>query len=152
VKHTGPHLQSAVLCEKVIESNEGVLSLINIVDQITQSATGPEPPQQMPAFMLKDLKLVVMLKADQARGRYALKIRPQDPSGRNLPIFEVPVQLGGGNSGMNIVTDIQLPIELEGLYWFDVLFAAGGEEDRLLTRLPLTVMYQPQRTGPASPA
>jgi hypothetical protein len=144
---TGPHLQAAVLCEKVLQSKEGVLSLINIVDQITQTASGAEPPKEMPPFILKDISLVVMMKADKARGRYAIKVRPQDPSGRDLAPFEAPVQLEGGNSGINVISALQLPIEMEGVYWFDLLFVAGGDEDRLMTRLPLQVVYQPLQTN-----
>ena len=33
----GPHVALAVICEKVIEDNEGVLSLIRIVDRVTQT-------------------------------------------------------------------------------------------------------------------
>jgi hypothetical protein len=34
----------------------------------------------------------------------------------------------------------------EGTYWFDLLFSPGsGQDDRLLTRLPFTVVYQPQQ-------
>ena len=32
----------------------------------------------------------------------------------------------------------------EGLHWFDVLFGGRGQEDRLLTRIPFGVTYQPQ--------
>jgi hypothetical protein len=43
-----------------------------------------------------------------------------------------------------------MPYEVteEGTYWFDVLFSPGsGLEDRLLTRIPLRVVYQPQPRG-----
>src|SRR4051794_23465688 len=114
---SGPHLQIAVFCEKVIEDKEGVLSLIRIVDRVTQTATGPEPPDQMPPFILSNVFLVVTLKADKARGRYAVKIVPEDPSGRSLPEVETPIQLEGGQMGINLISPLQIPIELEGLYW-----------------------------------
>lgn len=146
---TGPHLLACVLCEKVIEDKEGVLSLIRIVDQITHSAIGPEPPEDMPPFILDHLKLVLMLKAGKAKGRFKVKIRPEDPSGVQLPVVETTVQLEGGHGGVNIIAPLAVPIAMEGLYWFDVFFAAGkGDKtaDRLLTRLPLKIEYQPQKT------
>src|SRR4051812_12789274 len=97
----GPHLGLAVLCEKGIEDKEGVLSLIRVVDQITQTATGPDAPEQMPPFILGNLTMVITLKADKARGRYGLKIRPEDPSGIHLPAVELPIHLEGGNRGVN---------------------------------------------------
>lgn len=144
--HTGPHLLAGVFCEKVIEDKEGVLTLVRLVDRITQTATGSDPPEQMPPFLMENLFLVVMLRADQAKGRYALRVRPQDPSGRNLPHFDAPIQLSPGPAGQNVVTAIQLAIELEGVYWFDVLFCASKDAERLLTRVPLEIQYVPQRT------
>ena len=149
--HTGPFLQLACFCEKVITDNENVLSLIRIVDKVTQTATGVDVPEQMPPFVISDLKLVMSLKAGEARGRYALKLRPEDPSGSQLPPFEVAVQLISGNQGVNVITDMQLAVQHEGVYWFDIFFVPGaGAEDWLLTRIPLEVQYQPQKLAPAS--
>lgn len=148
---TGPHLQVAAFCEKVIEDKEGVLSLIRVVDQITSTAVGPDVPEEMPAFTLSGISLVISLKADQARGRYAIKLRPEDPSGHQLPFLETPIQLEGGERGVNVVSPLQILIEHEGLYWFDVFFSAGAANDRLLTRMPLRVVYRPQRIPAPSP-
>jgi hypothetical protein len=144
----GPHLQMAAFCENVLEDKEGVLSLVRVVDQVTQTATGPDAPDQMPPFILSHLTLVIMLKADQARGRYAVKIRPEDPSGIQLPPAELPIHLEGSNRGVNLLVPLQIPISLEGVYWFDVLFMPGrNEEDRLLSRVPLAILYRPQKSG-----
>jgi hypothetical protein len=148
MRKRGPHLLTAVLCEKVIEDKEGVLSLIRIVDQVVQTATGPEAPEQMPPFVLHNLSMVIMLKAGQSRGRYALKLRPEDPGGVQLPPIEFPLQLQGGTSGVNIIAPLQLGVNHEGVYWFDVLFAPGrDEDDQLITRVPLEIVYRPQRFG-----
>lgn len=148
--NTGPFLQLACFCEKVLTDNDGVLSLIRIVDQITQTATGVDVPEQMPPFVITDLKLVITLKAGESRGRYAVKLRPEDPSGLQLPPFEVAVQLIPGNQGVNVVTDMQFAVQHEGVYWFDILFAPGGDaDDWLLTRIPLEVQYRPQKLAPA---
>jgi hypothetical protein len=88
--------------------------------------------------------MVIMLKSDQARGRYALKIRPVDPSGRDMPVMQTPVQLESGH-GVNVVLPLQFYVEMEGPYWFDILFSAGTGHDRLLSRVPLQVLYRPQR-------
>ena len=149
--HTGPFLQLASFCEKVLTEGDGVLSLIRIVDRITQTATGVEVPEDMPPFVISDLKLVITLKAGEARGRFAVKIRPEDPSGSQLRPFEVPVHLIAGNQGVNLITDMQFPVQHEGVYWFDIFFApGGGGDDWLLTRIPLEVQYQPQKLAPAS--
>ena len=116
-----------------------------------QTATGIDVPEQMPQFMLKDIKLVVTLKAGRSRGRFAMKIRPEDPSGTQLPPLEIAVQLVPGNQGVNLITDFQFAVQYEGVYWFDILFVpGGGAEDWLLTRVPLEVQYQPQKLMPAA--
>lgn len=140
----GPHLSAAVFCETVIEAKDNTISLIRIIDTVTQTATGPEPPAQMPAFLIST-KLVISLKADQARGRYAIKVRPEAPDGRQLVTHEQAVQLGGGERGVNLIVEMTFPAELEGVYWFDVLFMASPEDEKLLTRVPLRIVYQPQK-------
>lgn len=142
----GPHLNIAAFCDNVIEGKDGTISLIRIVDTITQAATGPDPPAQMPPFIINST-LVVSLKPDEARGRYSVKIRPEAPDGRQLPAPEQAIQLEGGIRGINLIIGMQLAVELEGVYWFDVLFVAAPGDERLLTRVPLRVVYQPQRTG-----
>src|SRR4051794_33369007 len=132
----GPHLQAAVFCDMTIVGQDGTLSIIRIVDQITQTTTGPEPPQTMPAFVLAT-KMVIILKADEARGRYSLKIRPEAPDGRQLPAMEQALQLDGGHRGVNLLVDVHLAVDLEGVYWFDILFVPAPDEERLLTRVPL---------------
>lgn len=147
----GPYLTMAVLCENVIQSTEGVLSVINIIDQVTQEATGTEVPSDMPPFPLQ-VKGVINLKAGSARGRFAVKLRPEDPSGSQLPAMEMPVQFGGlAGGGVNLILDLGFQMELEGLYWVEVIFVEAPGTERLLTRIPLNVVYHPTRTGPAPP-
>lgn len=145
----GPHVQVAAFCEKVIvEQGTGKLSLIGLVEQVTNSAVGPEVPDVMPPFSLNALTLAVCIWADQARGRYAIKIRPEDPSGHQLDALSAPIQLEGGPRGVNVITQMNLLVEHEGTYWFDILFATGTTDDgRLLTRVPLEVLYRPQQLG-----
>ena len=143
----GPHLQVAALCEKaIVEQGTGVLSLISLVETITHTAVGQDVPDVMPPFNLGSLTLAICLWADQARGRYAVKVRPEDPSGHQMQSISMPVQLEGGARGVNLITQMNFPIEHEGTYWFDILFSAGTADDRLLTRVPLEIVYRPQPT------
>ena len=149
---TGPHLNLAVLCEKVLQEQDGVISVIRVIDRLVQSATGPDVPDQMPPFLANNLTMVVSLRSDQARGRYGLKIRAEAPGGFQLPALEHGVQLQGGNTGVNLVMPLSLPIAHDGVYWFDVfLTGPAPKEDRLLTRVPLEVVYQPLRVGGSPP-
>lgn len=138
----GPHLSMALLCERVLEEKDGVLSIIRVVDRITQAAVGPNVPETMPPVPV-NLILVISLKSGAARGRGTITVGTEAPSGQLLgERIELPVVFEGEDRGQNIVAQMGFTADMEGLYWFDVLY-----DKRLLTRVPLRIVYQPQRIG-----
>lgn len=145
----GPYLAMAVLCEQVIHAQDGRLTVVNVIERITHSATGPDAPAQMPPLTIA-MKAVIILKAGEARGRFAVKIQPEDPSGQQLAQMEMPVQFSGAaDEGAGLIVELTLQLQHEGLHWIDVLLVRApgvSDGDQLLTRIPLTVLYQPQRT------
>jgi hypothetical protein len=141
----GPHLAAAIFCERVIEDKDGVLTAIRMVDRITVTATGPAPPPEMPPTVI-DLTALISLKSGDARGRYTIRLRGEAPSGQPLPTADNPVHYEGDERGANLVIRMALQVDLEGLYWFDVLHV-DHDNERLLTRMPLRLIYQPQRTS-----
>ena len=148
---TGPYLQTAVVCERVLNEQDGVLSLIRIVDRIVQSAVGPDPPEEMPPVSI-NLSMVVVLKSGEARGSHPVYIALEAPSGQEMGEQQLQVLLEGeGDRGVNLVVNLAFQAEMPGLYWFSTYF---GDDRILLTRTPLRVVYQPQRigVGPSSPA
>jgi hypothetical protein len=142
----GPFVNVAVFCDSTVLGNDNALSIIRIIDTVTTAAEGEDPPEQMPPFLFRT-NLVVTLKAGEARGRYALKIRPEAPDGRQLEAKETAIQLDAGHTGVNVLTEVAFGIDQEGLWWFDVLFVAARGHETLLTRVPLRVVYEPQRTS-----
>lgn len=143
----GPYVQLAVLCATFIRGAEsGQLSVINIVEGAT--VTGENPNAMEPFPIGPPLKLVIGLWAGQTKGRYSLKLRPEEPSGlQGDPIPLPPLQFADtGARGVDTIVPMpQYDITEEGTTWFDVLFSPGaGQEDRLLTRIPFTVVYQPE--------
>jgi hypothetical protein len=141
---TGPHVQLAVFAEQFIRgAQSGALSVINIVDGVT--VTGPDQ-NQMPAFSLAIYKLIINLWADQAKGRYFLKLRPHEPSGLQGDVIDlIPVNFVSTALGVDHIQQAPaFEVTEEGIYWFDVLLCAPGEDDgQVLTRMPFTVQYQP---------
>lgn len=138
----GPYVQAALICEMTLEDAGGVPSLIRVIDRVMIGAVGADVPTEMPPQAL-DYKLVLMLKSGSARGRHALKVRPEAPGGEQRPAVEVHVNLEGDERGANITADLRgMPFDREGLWWFDVLF---GDNETLLTRIPFRIIYQPQR-------
>lgn len=151
---TGPHLAIAVLCEKVITEGDGVMSIIRVIDRVIQTATGAEPPEDMPPFLVENIQMVIALKSDQARGRYMIKIIIEDPHVGRVQVGEQDVNLKPGNQGINLVVGMRLELAYEGIYWMDVMFGKPKvQEDVLLTRIPLEVVYERQRVSlPPPPA
>jgi|ERR1022692_2081742 hypothetical protein len=149
----GPYLGAAVLCERAIQEADGVLTLVRMIDKITGTVVVPQghDPNVMPPFMVS-LTMVVMLRAGEARGNYTIKVRPETPIGTQLAPTELPVSLVGTSDaqGVNLLLNLNLGAQHQGLHWFDVLL-----DDELLTRVPLHIEYQPAQEptprGPQAP-
>lgn len=148
----GPYVQAALVCEKLLTEGDGVQSFIRAVDRLNVGAIGPvgqvptDMPQQQVPFIL-----CLALKSGNARGRYALKVRAEKPSGRQSPAIEVGLHLEGEERGANVNIDLRgFVFDEEGLWWFDVLF---GDNETVLTRVPFRLAYQPQalQTATESP-
>lgn len=150
---TGPHIAIATLCEKVLIEQDGVISIIRVVDRLIQTATGTDPPEQMPPFLVQEgsLRMVIALKADQARGRCIIKVVLEDPSGQRVPVGQQDVTLQPGGGGANLNIGMNLAIQYEGTHWFDVMLGGPrNQQDQLMTRVPLQVVYSRQHV-PESP-
>lgn len=131
----GPFVQVAAFCDKVLREADGVLSLIRVVDQVTQTAQGPGAPAEMPEFT-QQLTFVLALKSGASRGRHEVTITVELPSGETLPSIAVAMQMEGENRGANLISQMAIPMRMEGLYWFRVQF-----DGTVLTRVPLEVRY-----------
>ncbi len=140
----GPYVQVAAFCERVLREADGVLSLVRIVDVITHTERRPDAPKEMPE-MHYPLTLVLTLKSGRARGRHEITIKPELPSGGSLPPFTFTVQMEGEGRGVGVVSQIDIPFSMEGLYWFIVYF-----NEVLLTKIPLEIRYSRMVAGSAS--
>lgn len=136
LENGGPYLAAALFCDKVLEEKDGTLSAIRMVDRITHTISGPDAPEAMPPITI-NLFALLSFKSGAARGKYTLKFIPNAPSGKIMPEFSGPIVLEGDDRGANVVLNLGIPVEEEGLYWFDVIF-----DEQLITRMPLRIVYQ----------
>jgi hypothetical protein len=134
---SGPYLVAALLCEKILVEKDEVLSVIRMIDRITQTATGSETPETMPPLALQ-LTALISFKSGDARGPMKVALRPEDPSGAQLGMFSQTAHFEGEDRGVNLIINLNFVAELTGLYWWDVLL--DGER---ITRMPLRVQYAP---------
>ncbi len=136
VLHNGPYLAAAFLCEKILQEKDEIVSIIRIVDRVTVTVPDVTSPETLPPVPLS-LSAFISLKSGNAKGRHTIKWTAETPSGIKLPEQLLPALFEGEDKGVNLILALNMIIDQEGVYWFDVLL-----EDQLLTRIPLRVLYQ----------
>lgn len=135
----GPYLSAALLCEKVLEEKDGVKSAIRIIDRITRTAVGPNPPLEMEPFQYNVI-LLLKFKSGWARGVHAIKIQPVKPSGELMPeIVNSALFEGEEDRGVDIVGNVVFMLDQTGIYWIHIYV-----NDVKVTQIPLRVIYIPQ--------
>ncbi len=134
----GPHLQTAVFCERVLQEQDGVVSAIRLVDRIYFVTDESGQPMQRE----QPITLLITFKSGTARGIYTISVRREKPSGEEGPVLEAPVFFEGEERGINLIVPTAFAPDQQGLYWFDVLF-----EGERATRIPLRAVYQPLPTA-----
>ncbi len=132
-----PYVTAALLCEKVLQEKDGSLSVIRIADRVEYRLEGA-PEGLRPTVTLAG---IVALRSGPVSGDHFLKIIIENPHGDRKEVHRQQMTLAGEDKGQNLILNLNLAIEHEGLYWFDVLF----DED-LLTRIPLTVLRRQEQT------
>jgi hypothetical protein len=133
---SGPHLQAAVLCERILQEKDDVLTIIRVVDRFVRPTPGPDVP---PQAQLIQVMLVVSIKPGGiGTGKYKVQLRMYKPNAQtHSGQIENDVFFPGGqDQGVNIVNPMLFVADEEGLYWIDVLF-----EGRVLTRVPFRVLF-----------
>jgi hypothetical protein len=135
---TGPYVNVAVFCERVLQEKDDVITLVRIVDQITVSVTGTDAPDELPPGAAVSTNLVISLRAGQATGKQRVQITFEHPDGSRHPGPELPVHFTQGSSGgANLILNMNVALSTTGIYWADILV-----NGRLVTRLPLEIRYQ----------
>lgn len=136
IPDSGPYLIAAILCEKVLQEKDETVSIIRMIDRITLTVPASISPETLPPLPL-NLTLFLAFKSGNARGRNTIKLRIESPSGIRLPEQLVPILFEGEERGANLILGLNMVVDQEGVYWFDIFL----EEDRI-TRIPLRVLYQ----------
>lgn len=131
-----PYICAALFCENVLEEKNGSLTIVRIADRLEYEVHGL-PEDAKPTLNLKGL---LALKSGPVQGDCNVTITINRPNGKQGdPIIFPAFKLLGGDQGQNVILNISLGVNEEGLHWFDVNF--NGE---LLTRIPLMVVQRPK--------
>lgn len=142
----GPYIVAALICERTLEEKDGAISIVRMIDRLTHAAVGPGVPEKMEPFDYA-LTLLVALRSGRAQGTFQVRIDLEQPSGVRSRGPSLPVFLEGQERGQNLVMNMNVRFGEPGLYWFDVYF-----DERLLTRIPLRLIYARTTTPGPEPA
>jgi len=135
-----PYVTVAVLCEKVLQEKDESLSIMRMVDKLQYRVdVSPGLPKDIKPIVY--IQGLVSVKSGPATGEHVIRVVIERPKGDRKEIFSHPVKLLGGDQGQNIILNLGLGVEQDGLYWFDIVF----DED-VLTRIPLMVIPLQEQT------
>jgi hypothetical protein len=141
----GPYVQAAVFCENVIIGQAGTLSLINVIEGLTIVGSDPN---DMPYASLDLLKVSINLWAGSDDREYGLNLRhwrPDESQGDDLQLASLSFAPQKGSLGINTIMAMPpYKIREVGTHWFDVFLTAPEGEERVLTRIPLTITHSVQ--------
>lgn len=134
----GPYISAAFFCERVLHEKDGVASYIRVIERCTITGAADSIP-----VTLINTNLVINLTAGIYSGRAKIVITPLSPSGKQLPSLAIPVNFEGDDvRGIEIKIPVALPVEEQGVYWFEISVLISDEKPVVLTRIPLRVVYQ----------
>ena len=141
----GPYLTGAFFCEKALEETDRVPTFIRVMDILTieEPKLPAQPlgqPEIMPAVLVT---LVVMLKSGDEKGKRTLRIDTVTPSLKRRKGTDQTISFSGGEGGVHLRGPVPHPVNEEGVYWHEVRL-----DGKLLTRIPLRVVYSPTKPDP----
>lgn len=144
----GPYLNAALLCQKVLEEKDGVLSAIRIVDRVTHNyTTSTEDPFSARPTAKVEFAFLLILKSGQNPGLTNIKIVPKKPDNSELLPLGSTMHLDPpDNRGGNLVINASVTFDQQGVWWFEVFI-----NDVRRTRIPLEVIFLPQPTQQQPP-
>lgn len=139
-----PFLGAALICERVIQEADGVLTAMRIVDTFTVPARPNLPPEIKQGI---EFTVLVMLKSGDVRGKSKVAIKLRYPSGKIKDMGENEIVLEGEHRGANLVARTKLAILEWGLHWFDVSW-----DGQMLTSVPFSVVRESTNQVPTESA
>jgi hypothetical protein len=140
-----PLLTIACFCERVLESDDGAISAIRIIDTYTLFIPHDalaNPDQRVTVL----LTALLAFKSGNVVGDRTLKIVLKLPAGKRETMLEKTLPFKGGEQGVNIRLNLRLSIKSQGVYWMDVLVDGSR-----VTKMPLTVVFRPLDQMPGGP-
>ena len=138
--YVSPYLSMATLCESVMHEENGILSLIRLIDVFYFTSDGHLPPDHHMALVIKGLL--------QFRGgpeTFIINLTIYGPNEERLVSATADVVLHGGAHSHSVRIEIPVAIKGEGLYRLDAF-----RENEQLATLPFQVRRALHQPSPSS--
>lgn len=149
-KKRGPFLAAAFFCESVLESKDGSLTPVRMLDQLTivlDASAPPDVPSDEKRLPI-NVWSVVGIKSGDSPGDHALRIVAESPSGKKETVFEQTITLSEpAQGGINFKLHQTIAVKKGGLFWMHV-FLDGSK----LTSMPLLINVVRQEATSEEPA
>src|SRR5437762_301886 len=121
--NTKPLVTAALICENVIIENDGVPTLVRVVDRVGFAVPPKLPPGTEAAIQLVAFFAV---KAGDLHGDYEFAIVLRKSDGKSVSAPEKwKVHFDGGETGGNLKLQLGL-LARPGLYWLDLTWNDAG--------------------------
>lgn len=141
--HSGPFLQSALFCDRILQEHDGTISIIRIIDAlyVDMERIGFDSPVSIPV----EIQCLISLKAGSYRGAAAVEIvRENPPDYHHGDPWAQTIEFTGEMStlGINMIATLKFPVRESRDEWFSVLV-----NEECVTRMPLQVTLEMPKTG-----
>ncbi len=136
-----PHLAAAVVCEKVLQEKDEVLTVVRLIDTLWVSV-----PKNLPADANPAIQVTVLLSFRKATSgtqpeKHQVSVRLNPPSEPPVEPKKETMDLlfpEGEPSSANVILNVSVPIREFGLFCLDVFV-----DDELATRVPFRLQERP---------
>lgn len=127
----GPYLSIAAVCDRVLIEENGIASLIRVVDRFKFNAPRDTPPD---AAMSIESNMFFRFNWGAFRGSMILRVDQVAPDGSRIEGPDQTLEYQEGSSGVQLRIAFSFVAPMPGLYWMEA-FLDGA----LITRLPIQV-------------
>jgi len=139
-----PLVYVAAFCERVLQEQDGTISLIRIIDRVTAALPEGVLPGQVNSLQV-NVNAMLGFKSGPVMGTHDVGLRIRNPQGEIQETkSSVPMNFLGGHQGINLVFSLGFEARLPGVHWIDVLLG-----DYVITSMPLEVVYQESQAAPS---
>jgi hypothetical protein len=142
----GPWLLVAAFCDRVLDDGEGNLSLDRLIGRLTLVPEDPSAPNVMPELS-HTLTFVLTILTPPGRTSAPLVLGIRSPDGQLRVGPPINFKFTTETPASTLVMPFQMTFHVEGLHLVEVVL-----DDKLITRIPLDVVYLPQKRSTNPPA